>query len=237
MGAPQTLEPFMKNRIGWLHRVAIVLLAGLLSSAGTVGAAERAATFFVGRLKYANNDGNDCAETAEQLAKLVSKVSTIEVHVERKVRTLEDSLFDTPFLFMNGHNDFVFSEQELENLRRYLAHGGFILGSGCCTNPAFPAAWRREFSRLFPGSTVQPIGYDHLIYRSFYKMSALHSMDKSGDIHLEGLFYKKQLVAVMCQDGLCCSFAMDASCNKGKGVPPDEAKKIAVNIAVYALTH
>jgi hypothetical protein len=220
-----------------LLTIAVLMFLGLSCGADSAGKGEKEATFFVGRLKYSNNDGDDCSETAEELARLVSRATTIHVQAEKKVRMLDEALYDTPFLFMNGHNDFVLSETELENLRRYLSHGGFVLGSGCCTNPAFPAAWRREFSRIFPGSAVREIPYDHLIYRSFYKMPSLHSADKKGEIHLEGLFYKGNLVAVMCQDGLCCSFAMDASCNRGHGVPPEEAKKIALNIAVFALTH
>jgi hypothetical protein len=30
---------------------------------------------------------------------------------------------------------------------------------------------------------------------------------------------------------------MENSCNRGRGVLPEDAKKIALNIAVYALTH
>ena len=225
------------NKTILLLTVSLWTSTCLFAAPKEIGKDEKQSTFFVGRLKYSNNDGDDCSETAAELARLVSQASTIHVQAEKKVRTIDEALFDTPFLFMNGHNDFVLSEPELENLRRYLSHGGFIMGSGCCTNPAFPLAWRREFSRIFPGSAVRNILYDHLIYRSFYKMPNLSSSDKHGDIFLEGLFYKNNLVAVMCQDGLCCSFAMDASCNKGKGVPPNESKRIALNIAVYALTH
>ena len=39
---------------------------------------------------------------------------------------------------MNGHNDFVLTEAEIRNLRKYLGHGGFFFASGCCTNPKFP---------------------------------------------------------------------------------------------------
>ena len=44
-------------------------------------------------------------------------------------------------------------------------------------------------------------------------------------------------MAVIGEDGLCCSFSMDNSCNRGKGVRPDDAKKLALNIAVYSVTH
>ena len=48
---------------------------------------------------------------------------------------------------------------------------------------------------------------------------------------------KGNLVAVMCEDGLCCSFSANNTCNEGKGISPDDGQKLALNIAVYALTH
>jgi hypothetical protein len=44
-------------------------------------------------------------------------------------------------------------------------------------------------------------------------------------------------VAVMCEDGLCCAFSANNTCNSGKGVSPEDGQKLALNIAVYALTH
>ncbi len=215
--------------------LAAFLAMALLATSGR-GADEDASTFFVGRLAFGSNKGGDCGDIGDDLIKLVARASTIQVREKKLLKISDEALFETPFVFMNGHNDFVLSESELENVRRYFANGGFAFASGCCTNPEFPKAWRREFSRIFPGERVQPIPYDHLIYRSFYKMDRLTSVEK-GEIHLEGLFHGGELVAVMGEDGLCCSFAMDGSCNTGHGVPPDEAKKIALNICVYALTH
>ena len=138
---------------------------------------------------------------------------------------------------MNGHQDFVLTETELTNLRKYLSHGGFFFASGCCTSPEFPKAWRREFSRIFPTEKVKPIPYDHLIYRSFYKIDRIRCLHEPRDIQLEGVFYEGNLVAVMCEDGLCCAFSANNSCNRGKGVSPEDGQKLALNIAVYALTH
>lgn len=198
---------------------------------------ERSSTFFVGRLQFGANEGGDCGDVGHDLIRLVSRTSAIHVQEERKLKLADDGLFETPFIFMNGHNDFVLSAGEIENLRRYFVRGGFIFASGCCTNPQFPAAWRRELSRVFPGESVRPIPYEHLIYRSFYKLDRIRSANGDRDIHLEGLFHEGDLVAVMGEDGLCCGFSMNNSCNRGKGVLPDDAKKIALNVAVYALTH
>lgn len=198
---------------------------------------DKQATFFMGRVKYSANDGNDCGGVGHELMQLVSRASTIKVQEERKVRLIDPELFETPFLFMNGHQDFVLTEAELVNLRKYLSHGGFFFASGCCTSPGFPKAWRREFSRIFPAEKVKPIPYDHLIYRSFYKIDRIRCLHEPRDIQLEGVFYEGNLVAVMCEDGLCCAFSANNTCNSGKGVSPEDGQKLALNIAVYALTH
>lgn len=215
------------------------LLLALVATASCVLAQpdDKQATFFMGRVRYSANDGNDCGGVGQDLMKLVSRASTIKVQEERKLRLTDPELFETPFLFMNGHNDFVLTEAELTALRKYLSKGGFFFASGCCTNPNFPKAWRREFSRLFAGERVRPIPYDHLIYRSFYKIDRVRCLNEPRDIQLEGLFYQGNLVAVMCEDGLCCAFSANNTCNEGKGVSPEDGQKLALNIAVYALTH
>jgi Domain of unknown function (DUF4159) len=215
--------------------VLVHLAAGVTAFAQATD--DKQATFFMGRVKYSANDGNDCGGVGRELMQLVSRASTIKVQEERKVRLTDPELFDTPFLFMNGHNDFVLTEPELANLRKYLSHGGFFFASGCCTSPGFPKAWRREFSRIFPTEKVKPIPYDHLIYRSFYKIDRVRCLHEPRDIQLEGVFYEGNLVAVMCEDGLCCAFSANNTCNSGKGVSPEDGQKLTLNIAVYALTH
>ena len=226
-----------RNRLTLLvsSSLLLTLLAGVEPLAGQSD--ERLSTFFVGRLRFGSNQGGDCGDVGHDLIRLVSRASTIQVQQERKLLLSDAGLFETPFVFMNGHNDFTLSAAELENLRTYFSRGGFAFASGCCTNPEFPRAWRREFSRIFPGESVREIPYDHLIYRSFYKLDRLRSANGSKDVHLEGVFLRGDLVAVMGEDGLCCSFSMNNSCNRGKGVVPEDAKKIALNIAIYSLTH
>jgi len=198
---------------------------------------DKQATFFMGRIRYGANEGEDCSGVGEDLMRLVSRASTLKIQEERKLRLTDAELFETPFVFMNGHNEFVFTEPELANLRKYLGHGGFFFSSGCCSNPEFPKAWRREFSRIFANEKVKPIPYDHLIYRSFYKLDRIRCLEQPKDIQLDGLFYQGNLVAVMCEDGLCCAFSANNTCNEGRGVSPEDGQKLALNIAVYALTH
>ncbi len=194
-------------------------------------------SFFMGRIRYSRNNGNDCSGVGENMTRIVSEVSTIRIGRETVVAFTDPKIFETPFLFMNGHNDFVLGDDELESLRTYLEHGGFLFVSGCCTNPDFPAAWRREMSRLFADTTTKVLPYEHPIYRSFYKITRVPSLHRNVDVHLEGLFYEGRLVSVMCEDGLCCAFSMGNRCNKGRGVSPEDGRQLALNLAVYAMTH
>jgi len=215
----------------------LTLISALATTLNAQNASTAEGTFFLGRLKYSNNDGNDCGGVSRDLMRLVSRASTLVIREEKKIRLSDPALFETPFLFMNGHRDFTFSEEELEILRKYLSRGGFFFASGCCTNPQFPKAWRREMGRIFPNEKVKTLPYSHLIYRSFYKIESVRSLHEKREIHLEGLFYQGNLVAVLCEEGLCCAFSMANKCNDGKGVSPEDGQRLALNIAVYALTH
>jgi hypothetical protein len=234
----ETSKPLAKTgkQTGFLLGCVLTFVVAALPALGQA-TDDKQATFFMGRVRYSSSDGNDCTGVGQELMQLVSRASTIKIQEERKVRLTDPELFETPFLFMNGHNDFVLTEAELANLRKYLSHGGFMFSSGCCTSPGFPKAWRREFSRVFPNEVVKPIPYDHLIYRSFYRLDRIRCLNEPRDIQLEGVFHEGNLVAVMCADGLCCAFSANNTCNSGKGVSPEDGQKLTLNIAVYALTH
>jgi hypothetical protein len=219
-------------------RLLLAIIAVAFFASPTVGqfADERSSYFFIGRVQYSKNDGRDCSGVGRNMARLMSEISTIQIREEKKVKLTGSDLFETPFLFMNGHNNFEFSEAEIENLRIYLEHGGFLFASGCCTNPAFPQAWRREMQRVVE-QPVKRLDYDHPIYRSFYRVANVRSIHRNTEVYLEGVFLGDRLVAVLCEDGLCCAFSANNNCNVGRGISPEDGKKLALNIAVYAITH
>src|SRR5881394_4373128 len=99
-----------------------LLLTLAAFTASPQSADDKQATFFMGRIKYSANDGNDCGGVGQDLMKLVSRASTLKIQEERKVKLTDPDLFATPFLFMHGHNDFVFTQAEIDNLKKYLAH-------------------------------------------------------------------------------------------------------------------
>lgn len=224
-----------------VQRMAALFVAVLFGAVAVAAprptTGKKPASFFMGRLKYGNNRGGDCGDVGKDLIKLVSKFLSIRVEEEKRLSPTDPEIFETPFLFMNGHNDFTLKQADIDSLRLYFEHGGFLLASGCCTNPAFPKAWKREFNRVFPGEKLKRIPYSHPIYRSFYKIDKIPCQHEKRDIYLEGLFHEGNLVAAMCSDGLCCAFAMNNNCDPGNGISPEDGKKLALNVAVYVMTH
>src|SRR2546429_7643370 len=103
-----------------VSRLALFSALAFLSLPLLAQSDDKQATFFMGRIKYSSNDGNDCGTVGQDLMRLVSRASTLKIQEERKVRLTDPELFETPFIFMNGHNDFVLTEAELENVRKYL---------------------------------------------------------------------------------------------------------------------
>lgn len=65
-----------------------------------------------------------------------------------------DEIFEIkpPFIFMTGHQDFTLTDQEVENLRRYLMMGGAIWGDSSLpgARSRFDIAFRREMKRVIP---------------------------------------------------------------------------------------
>ncbi|HWL54255.1 MAG TPA: DUF4159 domain-containing protein [Chthoniobacteraceae bacterium] len=57
-----------------------------------------------------------------------------------------------PFILMTGHRDFVLSETEVENLRKYITLGGCIWGDSSLPGrrSRFDIAFRREMRRIIP---------------------------------------------------------------------------------------
>ncbi|MEY3965486.1 MAG: hypothetical protein RL263_655, partial [Bacteroidota bacterium] len=148
------------------------------------------------RLKY--NGGGDwySSKTAlKNLAVFCNKhIKTTLVTEEIIVEVSSDDLFSYPFIFMTGHGNVVFSEQEAQNLRTYLTSGGFL---HICDNYGMDPYIRRELKKVFPELELTPVPLSHPIYNNHFKFPSgvpkIHEHDGKPAEGL-GLFYKGRLV-------------------------------------------
>jgi hypothetical protein len=123
----------------------------------------------VGRLHY--EGGGDWYANPSSLPNLLQAIGTrtmLRVAAKERVVTLNgDDLWDVPYIYMTGHGNVRFSDQDLERLRRYLRQGGFLHADD---NYGMDQSIRRELARLFPDHPLVEVPLDHPIYHLIWAM-------------------------------------------------------------------
>ena len=150
----------------------------------------------VARLHYGG--GGDWYANPSSLPNLLQRIAReTRIPVARReavVTPLSPDLRDYPYLYMTGHGNVRFSDQELAALRGYLTSGGFLHADD---NYGMDASFRREIRRLFPEAQLVAIPLDHPIYRIVHRMpDGLPKVHEHDGLPAQGLgiFYQGRLV-------------------------------------------
>lgn len=154
-------------------------------------------------------------------------------------------LFDMPFIYLTGHQDFSLSPAERANLRKYLLNGGVLFAESCCGREAFDRSFRREIRAVLNGQELQRLPAGHPLFlfpnqvQGVQPRPALASMLKTqGKIQprVYGINVRGSLAVVYSPHGLACGWEL-AECPYCKGIAPTDALALGVNILSYALMH
>jgi hypothetical protein len=149
---------------------AIALCAAIFCAAA--GASSETAPsgkcFAVARLKYGG--GGDWYAGPSMLVnlskRLKSDLGLPACADERQVALLDGNLYDYPILFMTGHGNVAFSEEERKVLREYLLRGGLLFADD---NYGMDTSFRREMKILFPNHPLQALDNRHPVFSSHWK--------------------------------------------------------------------
>lgn len=143
------------------------MVAALMVSGVPLAAQQEGADLTVGRLHY--EGGGDWYANPSSLPNLLTAIrerTALRVaDGERVVRLDGDDLWNVPYIYMTGHGNVRFSDEDLETLRRYLRQGGFLHVDD---NYGMDPSIRRELGRLFPDRPLVEVPLDHPIYRVVY---------------------------------------------------------------------
>ncbi len=158
----------MRVSSSWVVLLAVAL--PLLPGGGvSVSPSPPESTLTIGRLHY--QGGGDWYANPSSLPNLLRAIrerTNLRTAEREQVVTLDDpDLWGHPYLYMTGHGNVRFTEQQLRVLRRYLRQGGFLHVDD---NYGMDQSIRREFQRLFPSVALQEVPLDHPIYRVVYHM-------------------------------------------------------------------
>jgi len=208
----------------------VLLAAALLSSVG-LGQLQLA------RLKYdGGGDWYNDPDAVPNLAREIDSRTNMRVSTdEAQVGLLDEKLYQYPFLFMTGHGNVTFSDEEVARLRQYLEVGGFLYADD---DYGMDAAFRREMARVFPNSQLVELGFDHPIYHQVYSfpngLPKIHE-HAEGPPHGYGLYVGGRMV-VFYTFNTNISDGWTAAHND----PPEvreQAFRVGINIVSYFLTN
>ena len=94
-------------------------------------------------------------------------------------------LFKFPFVHMTGHGNVIFSDQEVQNLRKYLMSGGFL---HIDDNYGMDQFVRSEIKKVFPEYELIELPFSHPIYHQKYNFNnGLPKIHEHDDNRPEGL--------------------------------------------------
>jgi hypothetical protein len=147
--------------------VRIWIAAALVLSGAPLAGQQEGADLTVGRLHYeGGGDWYANPSSLPNLLKAVRERTTLRVaDAERVVRLDGDDLWTVPYIYMTGHGNVRFSDQDIETLRRYLRQGGFLHVDD---NYGMDPSIRRELGRLFPDRPLVEVPLGHPVYRVVY---------------------------------------------------------------------
>lgn len=188
-----------------------------------------------GNLIYAGTKTSKCFSD-EFLSTVQQRTSIATERRFKPVKLASDELFKFPFVVMTGEGDFTLTNQERENLKKYLQNGGFLLASASCSSKDWSSSFEREIKRIFGSDCLEDLGFKHALFRTIFKVSELKLSKSSGSARIRGVTQKGKLVVAYSNDGLNDTSHTEGCCCCG-GNEIQNAMEINANILAYALLH
>ncbi|MBC8466039.1 DUF4159 domain-containing protein [bacterium] len=179
----------------YLHIVGLILVLGIFNT--TNGAPKvTIEKFNIARIKYGG--GGDWYSNSSSLPNLLEFIRTqtkIQTGLDEIVIEISNPrLMSFPYLYLNGHGNIHFTDNEINILREYFAAGGFLHADD---NYGMDKSFRREMKRVFPSADFQELPFEHDIYKSHFIMQKgtpkIHEHDKKPAQGL-GLFNEGKMV-------------------------------------------
>jgi len=195
--------------------------------------------FKIARLKYSGGGDWYNDQSGEvNLLRFIRENTNINVEPTYEfVDVNSEQLFTYPFLFMTGHGNIAFSEQDVRRLRVYLENGGFLYADD---DYGMDKAFRREMKKIFPGQELVELPFSHGVYHSQFDFPSgppkTHEHDKKSPQGF-GLFHNGRLVVLYTVESNPSDGWADADVHNDPPEKRQEALKFGANIIVWALTN
>jgi len=194
--------------------------------------------FSIARVNYGGGGDWYCDPSSiPNILNYLTKNTSIKAdHDEYRIKLTTKELRGHPYLYMTGHGNIRFTNEEIIQLREYLMGGGFLHTDD---NYGLNTSFRREMKRVFPDRDFVELPHDHAVFHSYFDMPnglpKIHEHDGK----------PPQLFALYNEDRIMVIYSYESDLGDGwedeevHNDPPElrvAALQMGVNIIYFALT-
>lgn len=168
------------------------------------------------------------------------------VRFEREEIALDSPrLFEVPFVYLTGHQDFELTAAERSTLRQYLMRGGILVAEACCGREAFDRSFRNEIAAVLNGQKLERLPENHPLFLFPNQCSSVQllpalaqklAVEGRTKTELYGAQIGASLAVIYSPQGLSCGWEL-AQCPYCCGLSSQDALALGVNILSYAVMH
>ena len=194
--------------------------------------------FNIARVQYGGGGDWYCDPSSlpNLLEFLKTNTSMTKASKEVRIKLTDSNAKLFPYLYLTGHGNVRFSENEIIELRSLLSNGGFLHADD---NYGMDKSFRREMKRVFPNKEFVELPHSHPVFSSYYKIEnglpKIHEHDNKPPQAL-GIFENNKLVVLYTYESDLGDGWEDAGVHNDPPELRNLALKMGVNIIYFALT-
>lgn len=192
----------------------------------------------IATLKY--KGGGDWYSNPTALPNLVEFCNqNINTRISDEINEVEPDqpeIFNYPYVYMTGHGNVFFSENDIENLREYLRSGGFL---HIDDNYGLDEYIHKELDKLFPDKELEELPAKHPLFSSYYKfpngLPKIHEHDGK-PAQAFGIFEDDRLILLYTYESDLGNGWEDQNVHNDPEEVREKALKMGANILYYIFT-
>ena len=198
----------------------------------------QAQTFSIARIHYGGGgDWYSDPSSIPNLLNYLSKNTAISTNIEEiRIKLTDEDANQHPYLYLTGHGNIKFSDDEVIALRSILMNNGFLHADD---NYGMDASFRQEIKRVFPNKDLVPLPFDHRLFHSFYSfpkgLPKVHEHDGKAPQAL-ALFEGERIILLYTYESDLGDGWENESVHQDPWPVREAALKMGVNIIYFALT-
>ena len=217
---------FNKHKI--YKRFFLLLFMGVIS----------AQSFNIARIQYSGGgDWYADPSSLPNLINFISKETNIKIeNKEYKIKLASEDLYKHTYLYLTGHGNIRFSDEEIVSLRNHLIKGAFIHADD---NYGMYDSFKREIKKVFPDKEWVELPINHPIYNCYFDLPnglpKIHEHNGRPPQGL-GLFERDRLIAFFSYESDLGDGWEDSEVHNNPEAMRQSALQMGTNIVWYSLT-